>query len=138
MWSYDYEDKVEARHIVIAWGCFKVDEVLYNDVPIKIASTREKVDFLEPLLELFQQLKHVLMGIIEPIIIIQHAPTDIEDAHRMVFFRDLGSLWVRLYRSCLYDKVKDLWLIEGMVHYTRRNKHFQDIVKELIELISEG
>ena len=38
----------------------------------------------------------------------------------------------------LYDKVRDKWMIEGMVNYNRSNKHFQDVMRDLIELLTEG
>jgi hypothetical protein len=64
--------------------------------------------------------------------------SDIEDAHKIVFYTDLSSFQSKIFRSLLYDKIKDKWLIEGIVNYNRSNKHFQDVMKDLIELITEG
>lgn len=50
----------------------------------------------------------------------------------------MSTLYKRVYRSVLYDKVRDKWLIEGMVSYNRSNKHFQDVMKDLIDLMTEG
>jgi len=38
----------------------------------------------------------------------------------------------------LYDKVQEQWIIEGMVYFNRSNKHFQDVIKDLMELMTEG
>jgi hypothetical protein len=64
--------------------------------------------------------------------------TTIEDAHKIVFYADLSSFYKRIFRSLLYDKVNDKWLIEGMVNYQRSNKHFQDVMRDLIDLLTEG
>ena len=56
----------------------------------------------------------------------------------MVFYTDLLSLYHKIYRSWLYDKIADRWFIEGMSHFNRSNKHFQDILSKLIELVTEG
>jgi hypothetical protein len=50
----------------------------------------------------------------------------LDDAHGIVFFSDLLSIQQRIFRSFLYDKIEDRWLIEGMIGYTRSNKNFQD------------
>ena len=65
-------------------------------------------------------------------------PTRLEDGYHVVFYADLSTLYRRIYRSVLYDKVRDKWLIEGMVSYNRSNKHFQDVMKDLIDLMTEG
>ena len=55
-----------------------------------------------------------------------------------MFYADLQSLSSRIFRSYLYDKIEDAWLIEGMVHYTRSNKNFQDVMNELVDLMTDG
>lgn len=62
--------------------------------------------------------------------------TVIEDGHHIAFYADLSSLYRRVYRSVLYDKIRDKWMIEGMVNYNRSNKHFQDVMRDLIELLT--
>jgi hypothetical protein len=86
---------------------------------------------------ILKQLKSIF-GELESLTVVQHSSTEIEDAHRIVYYSDLGSLAKRIYRSLLYDKVRDKWLIEGMVSYNRTNKHFQDVMKKLIDLMTEG
>ena len=48
------------------------------------------------------------------------------------------SLPQKIFRTYLFDKIEDKWLIEGMVNYSRSNKMFQDCMNELIELMNEG
>lgn len=88
-------------------------------------------------MQILQQIKSVL-GEMESISIIQNMPTRLEDGHHVVFYADLSTLYKRVYRSVLYDKVRDKWLIEGMVSYNRSNRHFQDVMKDLIDLMTEG
>jgi hypothetical protein len=61
-----------------------------------------------------------------------------EDGYRTVFYADSTSLFRRMYRSYLYDKIVDKWISEGMVYFNRSNKHLQDVMKELIDLMTEG
>jgi len=89
------------------------------------------------LMQILQQIKAIL-GEMEPITIIQNMETTIEDGHKMVFYSDLSTFYKRIYRSVIYDKVKDKWLMEGMVNYNRSNKHFQDVMTDLIDLLTEG
>lgn len=92
---------------------------------------------MQGLMQHMQVLK-IIMGEVEPLVIFQHVETNIEDAYRTVFYADSTSLFKRIYRSYLYDKIADRWIVEGMVHYNRSNKHFQDVIRELIDLMSEG
>ena len=92
---------------------------------------------MSTLMPILKQLK-TIFGELESFTIVQHCPTDIEDGHRILYYSDLSSLAKRIYRCLLYDKVKDRWLIEGMVSYNRTNKHFQDVMKKLIDLMTEG
>jgi hypothetical protein len=89
------------------------------------------------LMQHLQQIK-TIMGEVESLTIIQNLDTRLEDGYRFVFYSDLSSLYSRIYRSYLYDKIKDKWLIEGMVNYNRSNKHFQDVIRELMDLMTEG
>lgn len=84
-----------------------------------------------------QQLK-IIMGEVEPLVIFQNVETNMEDGYRTVFYADSTSLFKRIYRSYLYDKIKDKWISEGMVFFNRNNKHFQDVMRELIDLMTEG
>jgi hypothetical protein len=90
---------------------------------------------MSTLMYILQQIK-AIFGEVESISIIQNMETILEDAHHVVFYADLSTLYKRIYRSVLYDKVRDKWLIEGMVNYNRSNKHFQDVMRDLIDLIS--
>ena len=55
-----------------------------------------------------------------------------------MFYSDSFSLYERIFKAYLHNKIQDKWIIQGMVSYNRSNKHFQDIMKELMELITEG
>jgi len=72
------------------------------------------------------------------LIIFQNTKTNIEDGYRTVFYEDSASLFYRIFKSYLYDKVQEQWIIEGMVYFNRSNKHFQDVIKDLMELMTEG
>jgi hypothetical protein len=131
------DERVEAENIVIVKGNFKVKELSFDKAVVKIASHGQDVFFMSTLMQILQQIKTTL-GEMESITIVQNMETSIEDAHRVVFYADLSSLYKRIYRSVLYDKVRDKWLIEGMVNYNRSNKHFQDVMRDLIDLMTEG
>ena len=64
--------------------------------------------------------------------------TDIEDGYRTVFYTNLNTIYKRIYRSYLYNKIKDEWIIEGMINYNRSTKHFQTITKKLIDFLLDG
>lgn len=72
------------------------------------------------------------------ITIFQNIDTLIQDSHQLVFFTDLTTLYSRIFRSYLYSKIYDEWIIEGMVHYSRDNRHFQDCMADLTEMMTEG
>ena len=75
---------------------------------------------------------------LENLTLIQGVETSITDGHRLVFFTDEGSLYSRIFRSFLHDKIKDKWIIEGMVHYNRSQKTYHDNMAELADLLGEG
>ena len=129
------DERVEAENIVVAKGSFKIKEFSFDKAVIRICNNGDDVAFMPTLMQTLQQVKTTI-GEMESITIIQNMETSIEDAHRVVFYADLISLYRRIYRSVLSDKVKDRWLIEGMVNYNRSNKHFQDVMRDLIELIT--
>jgi hypothetical protein len=126
---------VEAENVVVAKGNFKIKEVTFDKAVIRICSNGEDVAFMPTLMQTLQQVK-TTMGEMESITIVQNMETSIEDGHRVLFYADLSSLYRRIYRSVLCDKVRDRWLIEGMVNYNRSNKHFQDVMRDLIELMT--
>jgi hypothetical protein len=64
--------------------------------------------------------------------------TTFESFHGVVFYTDLVSLPQRVFRSYLFDKIEDKWLIEGMASYNRSNKMFQDCILELVDMLTEG
>lgn len=89
------------------------------------------------LVQNLQAVKTVVVEL-EPLIIVQNVETSIKDCSRFVFYTDIFSLGHQIFRSFLYDKIKEKWLIEGMVHYNRSNKTLQSTMNRLIELVSEG
>jgi hypothetical protein len=137
LYKFAVEERVEAESVVVARGNFKVKEFLFDKATIRIFSLGQEVAFMSTLMQILQQVKTTL-GEMESISIVQNMETVVEDGHRVVFFADLSSLYRRVYRSVLYDKVKEKWLVEGMVNYNRSNKHFQDVMRDLIELMTEG
>lgn len=121
---------------MIAKGKFTLKELSFGKNTIRIYGKDKKdIFFMQGLMQHMQVLK-IIMGDIEPLVIFQHVETNIEDAYRTVFYADSTSLFKRIYRSYLYDKIVDRWIVEGMVNYNRSNKHFQDVMKELIDLTS--
>lgn len=58
--------------------------------------------------------------------IIQGVKTDIDDCHQMIFYKDPLTLFESIFRSYLYDKICDKWIIEGIVQYNRNPKDYQD------------
>lgn len=104
---------------------------MFDKVIIRIYSYSKDIFFMSTLMPVLQQLKATL-GEMESISIVQNMESGVEDGHRMVFYADLSSLYKRVYRSVLYDKVRDKWLIEGMINYNRSNKHFQDVMRDLM------
>jgi hypothetical protein len=112
-------------------------EFIFDKATIKVYSHCDEVFFMSTLMQILQQIK-TTFGEMESISIIQNMETKLEDGHRIVFYADLSTLYKRVYRSVLYDKVRDKWLIEGMINYNRSNRHFQDVIKDLIDLVTEG
>lgn len=137
LYKFTAEERVEAENIVVLKGNFKMKELVFEKATIRIYSHAGDVFFMSTLMQILQQVKTTL-GEMESISIIQNMETSLEDGHRMVFYTDLSSLYKRVYRSVLYDKVRDKWLIEGMVNYNRSNKHFQDVIRDLMDLLTEG
>lgn len=131
------DERAEAENVVVAKGNFKIKELSFDKAVIRICSNGDDVAFMPTLMQTLQQVKNT-MGEMESITIVQNMETSIEDAHRVVFYSDLSNLYRRIYRSVLCDKVRDRWLIEGMVNYNRSNKHFQDVIRDLIDLITDG
>lgn len=121
--------------MVVLRGSFNSREFVFDKATIRIYNQGQEVFFMPGLLQHLQQIK-TLMGEVESLSIIQNMDTGLEDGHRLVFYSDLSSLYSRIYRSYLYDKIKDKWLIEGMVSYNRSNKHFQDVIRELMDLMT--
>lgn len=68
--------------------------------------------------------------------IIQGVKTEISDTYRMIFYKDTLSVYESIFRSYLYDKVCDKWIIEGIVQYNRNPKDYQDSMAKLADLIS--
>ena len=119
-------------------GKFKVKELYFDKSIIRIYCPSEKeIFFIEGLMQHLQTLK-IVMGEIEELVIFQQVETTIEEGYRTVFYADPTSLYRRIFKSYLFDKIKEQWIIEGMVHFNRSNKHFQDVARELIDLLSEG
>ena len=71
-------------------------------------------------------------------IIVQNIDTKIEDSYRLIFYTDLSTLYSKIFKSFLYSRIYEKWVIEGMVHYSRDNRHFQDCLSEITDLLSEG
>lgn len=123
---------------MVAKGKFSLKEVIFDKSTIKIYSKdNREIFYMQGLMLHLQQLK-IIMGEVEPLVIFQNVETNMEDGYRTVFYADSTSLFKRIYRSYLYDKIKDKWISEGMVFFNRNNKHFQDVMRELIDLMTEG
>jgi hypothetical protein len=128
---------VEAQHVVVVRGNFNSREFRFDKAIVRIFSQGQDIFFMPGLMQHLQQIK-TTMGELDSLTIIQNFDTRLEDGHRFVFYSDSSSLYSRVYRSYLYDKIRDKWLIEGMVGYNRSNKHFQDVIRELMDLMTEG
>jgi hypothetical protein len=138
VYVFSLSERVESDNVAVVNGSFKMKELAYDKCTIKIyCKSTEDIFFMEGLMSHMQALK-LIMGEIEPLTIIQHLETNIEEGYRTVFYSDSTSLFKRIYRSYLYDKIREKWIVEGMVNYNRANKHFQDVSKELIDLMTEG
>ena len=101
---------------------------------IKIYSRGKPVTFIPNLEKTMKMLKFID----NDVLIFQNIDTQIEDSYRLVFFTDIPSFYARVFRSYLYSKIFDKWVIEGMVHYNRDNRHFQDCMQELVDLMGDG
>lgn len=101
---------------------------------IKIFSKDKEISFIPTLEKTMKMLKFID----NDIFIFQNIDTDIEDSYRLVFFTDNPTIYARIFRSYLYSRIYDKWVIEGMVHYNRDNRHFQDCMQELVDLMSDG
>lgn len=47
----------------------------------------------------------------QDVIIIQNIDTQLEDSHKIVFFTDLTTLYSKVFKSYLYSRVYDKWII---------------------------
>ena len=72
------------------------------------------------------------------ILIVQNVDTIIEDSYRLIFYTDLSTLYSKVFKSFLYSRIYEKWVIEGMIRFNRDNRHFQDCLSEITDLLSEG
>ncbi len=55
-------------------------------------------------------------------VVFQNVDTEIEQADGMVFYKKSEGLYEKVFRSYLCGKVKEEWLVEGMVHYRNNSR----------------
>lgn len=89
-------------------GAFDYKQLDHRNRKIHIYSGNNKPVFFIPNLE--HKMK-MLKFMENDVIIIQNVDTQIEDSYRMIFFTDLTTLYAKIFRSFLYAKIYDKWII---------------------------
>lgn len=137
MYHYEVPWTTDHKHICIYKGQFEHRRMRIADIDILILSAKpHPIEHIPALKETLSRISASMQ--LRTTVIIQNCPTNIEECDGVVFYTRNCNFYERLFRSYLYTKIKDEWLVQGIVGFRNNSRDLHVKWHELCELVTKG